>query len=120
MLFRSGVRQKVKPGSQDGPLPDWPQPHGIFVNGTQFHARVFLEKLNDLHDKVLTKVLTKTDYSMEDQAFSRLLASRLKAEDGKMLFRLYDLEIVDNQGSTKDLITYIDGVQYLRVDTLQN
>lgn len=115
-----GVRQKVKPDSNDGLLPEWPQPHGIFTNGTHFHPMNFLLKIREVFDKVLNKEITEGDYSMEDQAFSRLLASRIIQEEGRCLFRLYDLEITDNRNIITDLVVTIDGVRYLRIDCLQN
>ena len=72
-----GVRQKAKAESNDGALPEWPQPSGIFMNGTHFHPITFLSKTHQLYDKVVEGTISEIEYSMEDEAFSCLLSSRI-------------------------------------------
>ena len=110
-----GVRQKPKPESADISLPDWPQPHGIFVNGTEFHALTFLSKVRELYDKVVDCAAGDSDYSMEDEAFSRMLSSRTIFSDNHVLFRLFDLDTI---GSSASLIEELEGLCYLRMDCL--
>jgi hypothetical protein len=113
-----GVRQREKPGSNDGPLPEWPQPLGIFTNGTHFHPLTFLSMIRQLYDKIVEGALSEIEYSMEDEAFSRLLASRIHVKCAQSLFRLYDLEIPSNQFNSSSLLVEIDDIKYLRVGCL--
>ena len=113
-----GVRQKAKAESNDGALPEWPQPSGIFTNGTHFHPIAFLSKIRQLYDKVVEGTISETEYSMEDEAFSRLLSSRIHSWEGKSFFRTYDLEVALDESVPADLLVEIDGVKSLRVDCL--
>jgi hypothetical protein len=110
-----GVRQKPKTGSTDS-LPEWPQPHGVFTNGTHFHPLVFLATVRELYDKVIDCAISDQDYSMEDEAFSRMLSLRVKIENGQALFLLFDLE--NAVGTPPSLFVDIEDRKYLRVDCL--
>ena len=114
-----GVCQKAKLDSTDGPLPDWPQPLGIFTKGTSFHPLTFLSMIRELYDKVVEGALTEVEYSMEDEAFSRLLASRIRVQDGQSLFQMYNLEISAEQAISPSLLVECDGATYLRVGCLE-
>jgi len=114
-----GVCQKSKPDSTDGPLPDWPQPLGVFTKGTNFHPLTFLSMIRELYDKVVEGALTEVEYSMEDEAFSRLLASRIRVQDGQSLFRMFNLEISAEQAISPSLLVEHDGATYLRVACLE-
>jgi len=113
-----GVRQREKAGSIDGPLPEWPQPLGIFTNGTHFHPLIFLSMIRQLYDKIVEGALSEIEYSMEDEAFSRLLASRIHVKGAQSFFHLYDLEIPANQSCSSSLLVEIDDIKYLRVACL--
>lgn len=111
-----GVRQKPKTESTDSTLPEWPQPHGIFTNGSHFHPLVFLATVRELYDKVIDRAISDQDYSMEDEAFSRMLSARVKIENGQALFLLFDLE--NAVGTPPSLFVEIENRQYLRIDCL--
>ena len=111
-----GVRQKPKPESTDVSLPEWPQPHGIFTNGSHFDPLRFLLMVRELYDKVVAGSVSDLDYSMEDEAFSQMLSSRIVMRNSCVLFRLFDLE---NAPETPALLfVEVEGVKYLRVDCL--
>ena len=112
-----GVRQKPKAGSTDPALPEWPQPHGIFTNGSHFHPLIFLATVRELYDKVIDRAISDQDYSMEDEAFSRMLSSRVRIENGQALFLLFDLE--NAVGTPPSLFVNVEDRQYLRVDCLK-
>jgi len=114
-----GVRQKAKADSKDGPLPDWPQPLGIFTNGTHFHPLTFLSMIRQLYDKIVNGDISEVEYSMEDEAVSRLLALRICFEGTRPLFRLYDLEIHAEDFNSASLLIEIDGTKYLQVSCLE-
>jgi hypothetical protein len=59
-----GVKQTLEQSrqNQDPPQPNqsvsiasprWPQPSGIFTNGTQFHPVAFLHKIGEMYEKVV-------------------------------------------------------------------
>ena len=109
-----GVCQQEKPGLNDGPLPEWPQPLGIFTNGTHFHLLIFLSMIHQLYDKVVEGALSE----MEDEAFSCLLASCIHIKGVQSHFHLYDLEIPSNQFNSLSLLIEIDDIKYLWVGCL--
>ena len=113
-----GVWQKAKAESNDGALPEWSQPSGIFTNGTHFHPITFLSKICQLYDKVVEGTISETEYSMEDEAFSRLLSSHIHIWEGKSFFHTYDLEVALDESVPSDLLVEIDGVKSLQVDCL--
>jgi hypothetical protein len=110
-----GVQQKAKSGDF---LPRWPQPPGIFTKGTHFHPLAFLSAIRSLYEKVTDP---GADITMEDEAFSDLLAQRLKVQDdGSVRFQLYDLEL--SSETPQCLIDEEEGSssKYLRVHCLDN
>lgn len=119
-----GVAQKLKSGSADIALPDWPQPQGIFSIGRLFNPSMFLFTIRNLYEKVMERTIQSpgdsdaaVDYTLEDEAFSRMLASRTKLINNHTFFLLYaDLELVGN--SCESLISEIEGRRYLRIDCL--
>src|ERR1700678_2827976 len=113
-----GVRQKPKTESNDGALPEWPQPSGIFTNGTNFHPITFLSKIRQIYDKVVEGTISEIECSMEDEAFSRLLSSRISVWEGNSFFRTYNLEVALDESVPSDLLVEIDGVKFLHVDCL--
>ena len=97
--------------------PTWPQPVGIFTNGTQFHPTVFLDKVRELYAKVVIGTASG-ELLLEDEAFAHLLARRtVVLENRSVLFKLFDL---DCPASTPEgLIVTHEGDKYLSVDCLQ-
>lgn len=114
-----GVASKPKHGSSDS-LPEWPQPQDIFKGGKHFDPCKFLFKVRDLYEKVVEQTAKSpdaaVDYTLEDQAFSQMLASRTIFVDGHAFFHLYDLEFIG--GSCESLVSEIEGRRYLRIDCL--
>ncbi|KAF8178001.1 hypothetical protein BJ912DRAFT_1146430 [Pholiota molesta] len=92
-----GVASKQKPGPESDPLPEWPQPQDIFTAGKSFDPATFLITVRDLYQKVIDHTVrnpnTAVEYMLEDEAFSRMLASRTTCIDGHTYFRLYSLDI---------------------------
>ncbi|RDX47536.1 hypothetical protein OH76DRAFT_1456744 [Lentinus brumalis] len=95
-----GVRCGLKAGVTDV-LPDWPQPAGIFTNGSKFHAIEFLKAIRDLHEKTMFQART------------------IKADDsagGMYLFRLFDY--LEMTPALPELVVKYNGETYLRLDCL--
>ena len=112
-----GVRQKVK--SADEVLPIWPQPSGIFTNGSHFHPMKFLSFIWEVYEKVLANEDGERGgaYSMEEEAFTHLLTQRVQMLPcGMVLFKLFDLILVDVPDG---LIVEQEGGKFLRIDCLQ-
>ncbi|KAF8186240.1 hypothetical protein BJ912DRAFT_927161 [Pholiota molesta] len=117
-----GVASKLKPGSSD-PLPDWPQPEGIFTEGQYFNPSTFLFTVRNLYERVVERTVHGTipdavDYSLEDEAFSRMLESRTKVIDDHSFFLLFANLKFKGTPSCESLISEIDGRRYLRMDCL--
>ena len=87
-------------------------------NRTHFHPITFLLKIHQLYDKVVEGTISETEYSMEDEAFSRLLSSCIHIWEGKSFFCTYDLEVALDESVPSDLLVEIDGVKSLQVDCL--
>jgi len=107
-----GVKQ-----AKDGPL--WPQPHGIFEHGRQFHPVNFLKILREVYDAVVVKGSDGGDSALEYNAFLTMLQDRtVITADGQYLFKLYDLEIPTT--SPTELIVVDEGISYLQMDCLRD
>ncbi|KAF8973794.1 hypothetical protein BDZ97DRAFT_1751761 [Flammula alnicola] len=91
-----GVAQKPRPGSESDLLPEWPQPQGVFSAGKSFNPAKFLSTVRDLYEKVMDHHAqspnTAVEYTLEDEAFSRMIASRTTSIGDHTYFLLYDLE----------------------------
>ncbi|KAF8054908.1 hypothetical protein FPV67DRAFT_1681291 [Lyophyllum atratum] len=112
-----GAAQKSK--ATDGYIPPWPQPSGIFAKGTHFDAVAFLTAIRELHEKIAGQPAGSGDYSMEDQAFSQMLLSRVKELPGKRAgFILSDLTFTYE--TPENLVVEEDGIKYLRIDCLHH
>jgi hypothetical protein len=98
-------------------LPKWPQPQGIFTNGTTFHPIKFLANIRELYERVVVEK-GSGDMLMEHEAFADLLAKRLVVlEDGSVLFKLFDVDLAP--ATPDSLVVVHDGDNYLRVDCLR-
>ncbi|KAI0685919.1 hypothetical protein C8T65DRAFT_544218, partial [Cerioporus squamosus] len=99
-------------------LPDWPQPPGIFSNGSAFHAVEFLKAIRDLHEKTITNEGRDLVVDLEYLAFAKMFHSRTFQvdPDGPFLFRLFDyLTLVP---PLPDLVVTHNGLKHLRLDCL--
>lgn len=85
-----GVRSKLEEATDE--LPDWPQPSGIFVDGTHFNPIAFLKTIRELYEKFVIEGMATEDLGgMEHEAFAKLPAHRtVTGADGRMRFRLFD------------------------------
>ena len=111
----NGVQQKAR--SCDI-LPRWPQPPSIFTKGTHFHPLVFLSAIRSLYKTV---TVPGADITMEDEAFSDLLAQQLKVQDdGSVRFQLYDLELSSEKPQCLIDEEEGPGLKYLHVHCLND
>ncbi len=114
----------VKTQDKNNSPPKWPQPEGIFTDGTHFHPFAFLEHLRRLYEKAIVEG-DITYENMESEAFFEMLKARLDTmdieEDGKTLkvpvFRLYGY--LTMSPPLEQLVMTRDGKRYLRVDCLR-
>jgi hypothetical protein len=75
-------------------VPDWPQPQGIFETGTTFNPIKFLATIREVYDVMILQGNTGNEFSMEYEAFAKLLQSRtIVNADGRCLFKLFTLEM---------------------------
>ena len=101
--------------------PPFPQPEGIFTDGTHFHPIAFSSAVESLWQRVSTGTAAKGTYAMQDIAFASLLHTRCKVIDSPdaapvTLFLLY--ESLKLGHCPPDLLVLHDGHKYLRVDVL--
>ncbi|KAL6307929.1 hypothetical protein BKA93DRAFT_726473, partial [Sparassis latifolia] len=113
-----GVMQKAKFMDKEHP-PDWPQPRGIFSNGTTFHPGKFLAVIRELYDCMVVKGSTGGDRAMEYNAFTALLLKRtIISNDSAVLFKLFSSLTMASASTYAGLIVEHDGRKYLRIDFL--
>ena len=98
--------------------PEWPQPQGIFFNGTQFHPLAFLDKIREMYEKVVIEKASG-DLLMEHEAFAWLLMRRtVVLEDRSVVFKMFDLVC---PASTADALVVVrEGDNYLHLDCLRD
>jgi hypothetical protein len=98
-------------------MVEWPQPPGIFANGTHFNPIAFLKTLRETYEALVVKTWPNNAVPMEQEAFVKLLASRTTVlADTSVLFQLFDLHI---DSSTPDsLIVTHNNLRHLRLDCL--
>lgn len=97
--------------------PKWPQPQGLFTNGTHFHPMELLRKIREMYEKVVVQK-SSGEFLMEDEAFVNLLVRRtLILDNGTVLFKLFNLECASS--TPEDLLLTHEGNRYLRVDCLR-
>ena len=96
---------------------EWPQPPGIFTNGTNFHPIPFLKALRDIYELFIVQKGSSAD-SMEHEAFAQLISCRtLICPDGAILFRLFDLQL--DPSTPEELIVTHNDAKHLRLDCLR-
>lgn len=99
-------------------VPDWPQPPGIFSNGTHFHPIVFLQTIKDLYEKFVIQGANAVDLGTDYEAFAKLLTRRTStSEDGTIYFQLFE-SLTLSPPIPEFIQTRADGKQYLRIDCL--
>ncbi|KAF7796643.1 hypothetical protein EIP86_007825 [Pleurotus ostreatoroseus] len=115
----------VKSTHQTDPPPRWPQPAGLFSNGTHFHPIVFLENVHRLHEYNANGYLDgQTAMPMELAAFAHMLDTRKRIvtsqEDNKktILFKLFPY--LTCSPPNMELIEDLDGARYLRIDCMSD
>ncbi|KAF7794597.1 hypothetical protein EIP86_005733 [Pleurotus ostreatoroseus] len=115
----------VKSTHQGDPPPRWPQPNGLFSNGTHFHPIVFLEHVHRLHEYNTNGFLDgQTAMPMELAAFAHMLDTRKRIvasqEDNKktILFKLFSYLTCSPPNA--ELIEDHDGARYLRIDCMSD
>lgn len=57
-------------------LPPWPQPSGIFEDGSTFYPTVFLRAVSQLYEQMVAYQSTGGQYAMEYLAFAEMLYKR--------------------------------------------
>ncbi|KAI0698413.1 hypothetical protein C8T65DRAFT_581918, partial [Cerioporus squamosus] len=102
--------------------PAWPQPAGIFSNGTSFHAAAFLAAIEEMYERLVVKGDTDTERTMEYLALTAMLQSRLLFASGtqehapRVLFKLFaGLELRD---CPKEIVVKHEGAQYIHINYL--
>ena len=120
-ICADGIKSKSTSDSPD--LPDWPQPQGIFSDGTTFHASAFLRMVQQVYETTVTGTSPNVPV-IEVQAFLQMLVTRavvLSDPSGYrtlILFQLYSGFKVDGSVSG-DRIIQRDGADHLRINYLE-
>ncbi|KAI0323780.1 hypothetical protein GY45DRAFT_1264040, partial [Cubamyces sp. BRFM 1775] len=133
LCCRDGVRQtgqkvsKVLAGQKVEVVeepPPFPQPAGVFMNGTHFYPRQFLRAVGELYQRVIVEGNSNTTHAMEDLAFAALLQDCIlvipatASAPPQVLFTLYkSLTLGD---CPPELVVEHEGTQYLRIDELSD
>jgi hypothetical protein len=116
-MEQSKQNQDPHQSNQPASPPEWPQPQGIFTNGTHFHPLVFLDKIKEMNEKVVIEKASG-DLLMEHKAFARLLTRRMVVLDDQLvLFKIFDLACPPSTAEV--LIIVHEGDKYLRLECLQ-
>ena len=112
-------RDPPKPGQPISyTIPKWPQPQGVFTDGTSFDPLQFLAKLREIYEKVVIENEGGGEVAMEQEAFASLLMARLLVrDDGSVLLKLFDLDCAPT--TPESLIVTHEGDKYLLVHCLQ-
>lgn len=95
-------------------LPSWPQPSGIFEDGTTFHPTVFLRAVSRLYDQMVAQRSTGGEYAMEYLAFAEMLHKRTivvpinDADDASALGR-HSRALYDDDARSLEPLTATEG-----------
>ncbi|KAJ7703434.1 hypothetical protein B0H14DRAFT_2416463, partial [Mycena olivaceomarginata] len=101
----------------------WPLPSGIFTEGIEFHALVFLAQIREFYDTVIIDKIKPENYTMEQYAFSQLLAKRIRVDPdtGAVMFRLFkEFAIPVSDGVPDELFVDYDGASHLFINSLRD
>lgn len=94
---------------------EWPQPLGVFTDGSIFHHEAFLIKIAEAYEKIVSEG-EGVELAADLLAFVNLLARRtVVADDGSILFKLLDY----SSTIPDDLIVKIGEWRHLRMDCLR-
>ena len=115
-----GTPQKWLPTQGVDPLTDdvprYPQPPGIFTDGTHFHPVAFLEHLRRITEKVAECGIAGSLLDFEDHSFLIQFKNRSReAVDGTVYYRLFTDLVVANEQDVAAYIIEQDGRRWLRV-----
>ncbi|KAK6969492.1 hypothetical protein R3P38DRAFT_3500892 [Favolaschia claudopus] len=106
----------------------WPLPPGVFSAGIRFHPRVLLAHVREVYTRLFVDKIKREDLSLEDDAFLRLLDSRVvivPASDddklrGAVLFKMFaTFSIPASDTFPDDLIIDYNGSKHLFINSLR-
>ncbi|KAJ7165980.1 hypothetical protein C8R46DRAFT_1219750 [Mycena filopes] len=101
----------------------WPQPTGIFTNGTDFHPFIFLSSVRELHEKLVVEGAMDHDLSLELDAFRNLLQARMVIDptNGVVMWKLFAAFTVPaSDGIPDELFVDYDGARHLYINSLSD
>lgn len=111
---------KHKKTKGDERPPPFPQPAGIFTEGTLFDPLTLLRQIRPLYERLIIGGDPEGDLDIEAQAFLKLLRDRIEFPENQdtPVFRLYStLQLKEHY--MDQLIFEYNGVRYLRLPCLQ-
>ncbi|KAK6984837.1 hypothetical protein R3P38DRAFT_2575379, partial [Favolaschia claudopus] len=107
----------------------WPLPSGIFTDGIHFRPFAFLTHVREVYTRLFVENIQRDNLSLEDDAFMRLLNSRVVVVrngadgselDGAVLFRMFaTFSIPDTDNFPDDLIIDYNGSKHLFINSLR-
>lgn len=103
--------------------PQWPQPVGIFTDGSRFHVIPFLQLIHKLYGLLVEDGQSTDGLDTELRAFASMVATRTKKdqpEAGMVSFCLFEGLQVQDEASYASYINHADGKRWLRVDCLRD
>ncbi|KAJ7027842.1 hypothetical protein C8F04DRAFT_1266630 [Mycena alexandri] len=112
-----------KPTLSDDTPAAWPQPLGVFSDGTEFHPFAFLTNVRELHSKLVVEAVNPRDLSLEQDAFQGLLQDRMVINpmDGAVMWRMFtafNVPAADNV--PENLFVDYNGVRHLYINSLSD
>ncbi|KAJ7166768.1 hypothetical protein C8R46DRAFT_1351047 [Mycena filopes] len=116
-----GFRPVLK--AKDEVVPAWPLPTGIFTNGVEFHPLVFLSQVRDIYETLVIQKVEHADFSMEEEAFFRLLESRVVIDEltGAVMFKMFkEFNVPAADGVPDDMYVEYKGAPHLYINSLSN
>ncbi|TFY77527.1 hypothetical protein EWM64_g6485 [Hericium alpestre] len=97
--------------------PPWPQPSGIYRDGTHFHPTAFLDTVHDVYERIIVEGQNPLDLPIDLITFTLTLDMRLVKQhmEDKILFKLWEgLEI--EGPPLDDHIVCVAGHQFLAIE----
>lgn len=121
----------IKPKDDMPEVPPWPQPSGVFSQGTTFHVLPFLQAVQSLYQKTVEEAQDFATLDAEHQAFATMFKERLLIEApgdnggssnlGHLAyFHLYAGLHIADENAFRDYYMTKNDKKYLRIDCLRD
>lgn len=115
-----GFPQILKLGAADGTVNEvlWPQPAGVFVEGSKFDVDTFLHTVAQMWDDAVVATDPR-HVTLEYHCFAEMLKQRLVRDGDRVLFRTFSNLSVIKAPSTARLVVEHAGSVCVRLECLE-